>query len=180
MKQPTFKSPWCILQEKPMSMLPQLCDLGPTNLEKKFPDHRFSVEVTDRMFSRLQTSKQRYHSSYKGKDKKQKQPIRKDLWDYNKGGQDNNAKMVEKFSPNVNKVEVSKIIKIRPLSSGTETAWDGSMEVEKCESGFAIQIICLNTFLKSGSGGAGGEMWWEALLYRQFACVNHKEFLLRS
>lgn len=55
-----------------MSMLPQLCDLGPTNLEKKFPDHRFSVEVTDRMFSRLQTSKQRYHSSYKGKDKKNK------------------------------------------------------------------------------------------------------------
>lgn len=49
-------------------------------------------------------------------------PVRKDWWDYNKRGEDGNAKMVEKLSQNVNnQIEGSKKVKIRPLNSRTES-----------------------------------------------------------
>lgn len=122
-----------------MSVLSQLCDLSPTNLESFQAVE--SVEVADRMFTMRQTPKQDVTAYVKEKTKNKR------IGEAITRGEDNHPKVGEKFSQNVNhQLEGSKNIKIRPtpkLRDRDNLRWERGGR-EGFTSGFAIQMICLN------------------------------------
>lgn len=122
-----------------MSVLSQLCDLSPPNLEKVsrlWKVWRWQTECSPCF---THPSKMSQLTSREKKNKR--------IGDAITRGEDNHAKVGEKFSQNVNnQIEGSKNIKIRPtpkLRDRDNLRWEHGGR-EGFTSGFAIQMICLN------------------------------------
>nr|XP_060477011.1 dual specificity mitogen-activated protein kinase kinase 5 isoform X5 [Panthera onca] len=113
------------LMERPMSVLSQFCDVGPANLEDKFPscrncgDSRQNVrQASDNQVGMLQLMW----------SEGQLLPTGTGWQERSKKGEDHNARVMETFSPNVNDQVEEHKIKTRPLSSETER----QLEVGAC------------------------------------------------
>ena len=108
-----------------MSALCQFCDVGPANLEDKFPscrnygDGRQNVrQASDNQAGMLQLMW----------SEGQLLPTGTGWQERSKKGEDHNARVMETFSPNVNYQVEEHNIKTRPLGSETER----QLEVGAC------------------------------------------------